>query len=227
MEKNEILSKLTEAVISGDENAVIETAENAVKAGIDPLLAITDGLAKGISVIGDKFRKYEIFLPEVMIAADAMKAGVNILKPHITAERVKEIVVGKAVIGTAFGDIHDIGKNLVSVMLSVNGFEVHDMGTDVASTKFIEKAKEVGADIIAISSLMATSMYYQKDTIQYLKDMNSNDTYWVIVGGGPVTSDWAVEIGADGYGRYSSDAVEVAKILMDKGKEVERPVIKE
>lgn len=227
MEKNEILTKLAESVISGDEDAVKEAAENAVKAGIDPVLAITDGLAKGIAVVGEKFHKFEIFLPEVMLAADAMKAGVEVLKPHISAERAKEIIAGKVVIGTAFGDIHDIGKNLVAVMLEVNGFEVYDMGTDCPSTKFIEKAKEVGADIIAISSLMVTSMYYQKDTLQYLKDMNIKDNYWVMIGGGPVTPEWAVKIGADGYGRFSSDAVEVAKILMEKGKEVERPVIKE
>lgn len=227
MEKNEILTKLADGVISGDEDAVKGAAGDAVKAGIDPVLAITDGLAKGIKVIGDKFHKFEIFLPEVMLAADAMKAGVGVLKPHISAERAKETISGKVVIGTAFGDIHDIGKNLVAVMLEVNGFEVYDMGTDCPSTKFIEKAKEVGADIIAISSLMVTSMYYQRDVLQYLKDMNIKDKYWVMIGGGPVTPDWAIKIGADGYGRFASDAVEVAKILMERGKEVKRPVINE
>ncbi len=222
----ELLEKLAKSVIDGDEAAAKKVAQEAIDAKIDPLDAIKNGFAKGMGVVGKKFHDFEIFLPEVVVAAEAMKAGMEVLKPHINAERLKENILGKVVIGTAFGDIHDIGKNLVGMMLGVNGFEVHDMGTDCPSTKFIEKAKEVGADIIAISTLLVTSMYYQKDTIKYLRDMNIRDKYLVMIGGGPVNPEWAAEIGADGYGRFASDAIDVAKILMEKGKDVTRPVVK-
>ena len=226
-EGKKILEKLAKAVIDGDEESAKKVAEEALKAKIDPVLAIKGGLTKGIEIVGKKFHDFEVFLPEVILAADAMKAAAAVLKPHIAAERAAEVMRGKAVIGTVRGDIHDIGKNLVAAMLEVAGFEVHDIGTDCPSTKFIEKAKEVGADIIGMSSLMVTSMYYQKEVIDYLKDMNERDKYWVMIGGGPITPEWAIKIGADGYGRFSDDAVEVANTLMEKGKEVKLPVIKE
>ena len=225
--KKEILEKLAKTVMDGDEERAKKAAEEALKAKIDPVSAIKDGLTKGIKIVGEKFHNFEIFLPEVILAADAMKAAMAVLKPHIAAERANEVMRGKAVIGTVRGDIHDIGKNLVAAMLEVSGYEVHDMGTDCPSTKFIEKAKEVGADIIGMSSLMVTSMCYQKDVIDYLKDMNERNKYWIMVGGGPVTPQWTIEIGADGYGRFSDDAVEVANTLMEKGSEIKLPVIKE
>jgi len=223
----ETLEKLAKAVMDGDEEAAKKAAQEALDAKLNPVEAIKSGFAKGMDVVGKKFHNFEVFLPEVILAADAMKAGIDVLRPHMSAEFLAEASKGKVVIGTVFGDIHDIGKNLVGVMLEAGGFEVHDLGTDCPSTKFVEKAKEIKADIIAMSSLMVTSMYYQKDVLDYLKDTGTRDKHWIMVGGGPVTPEWTKEIGADGYGKFSDDAVEVAKTLMEKGTEIVRPVIKE
>jgi corrinoid protein of di/trimethylamine methyltransferase len=223
----EIFEKLAKSVIDGNEDSARKAAQEALDAKVDPLEAIKNGFARGMDVVGKKFHDFEIFLPEVILAADAMKAGIEVLRPRMSAESMAKASRGKVVIGTVFGDIHDIGKNLVAVMLEAGGFEVHDLGTDCPSTKFVEKAKEVKADIIAMSSLMVTSMYYQKEVLDYLKDTGTRDRHWVMVGGGPVTPEWTKEIGADGYGKFADDAVEVAKTLMEKGTEVVRPVIKE
>jgi corrinoid protein of di/trimethylamine methyltransferase len=224
---SEILEKLANAVITGDVDEARKVAEEALKANVDPLEAIKNGLAKGMDVIGKKFHNFEVFLPEVMLAADAMKAGIEILRPYLSAESAAKMSKGKVVIGTVFGDIHDIGKNLVAAMLEAAGFEVYDLGTDCPSTKFVEKAEEVKADIIAMSSLMVTSMFYQKEVVDFLKDAGEREKYWVMVGGGPVTPEWAKEIGADGYGRFADDAVEVAKTLIEAGDKVALPVIRE
>ncbi|KUO42453.1 MAG: hypothetical protein APU95_00710 [Hadesarchaea archaeon YNP_N21] len=224
---SEILEKLANAVITGDVDEARKVAEEALKANVDPLEAIKNGLAKGMDVIGKKFHNFEVFLPEVMLAADAMKAGIEILRPYLSAESAAKMSKGKVVIGTVFGDIHDIGKNLVAAMLEAAGFEVYDLGTDCPSTKFVEKAEEVKADIIAMSSLMVTSMFYQKEVVDFLKDAGEREKYWVMVGGGPVTPEWAKEIGAEGYGRFADDAVEVAKTLIEAGDKVALPVIRE
>lgn len=224
---NQILEKLSKAVIDGSEDEAKKAAQEAIDAKIDPLVAIKNGLAKGIDVVGKKFHKFEIFLPEVILAADAMKAGIGVLRPHMSAESMASAIRGKVVIGTVFGDIHDIGKNLVAVMLEAGGFEIYDLGCDVPSDKFVEKAKEVKADIIAMSSLMVTSMYYQKDVTDFLRDSGQAENYWIMVGGGPVTPEWTKEIEADGYGKFADDAVEVARTLMERGEDLPRPLVKE
>ncbi len=223
----EILDKLAKTVMDGDEEGARKAAEEAIAARLDPLNAIKNGFAKGIEIIGKKFHNFEIFLPEVILAADAMKAGIAVLRPHMSAETIAKSVKGKVVIGTVYGDIHDIGKNLVAVMLEAGGFEVYDLGSDVASVKFVEKAKEVKADIIAMSSLMVTSMYYQKEVLDFLRDAGTRDNYWALVGGGPITPEWTSQIGADGYGKFSDDAVAIANLLMEKGDQVKTPVIRE
>lgn len=228
--EKEILERLAKAVIDTDEGAVRKTAEDAIEAKLDLVSAITDGLAKGMEVIGEKFGKSEIFLPQVILAADAMKAGIAVLRPHIAAEKRAEMMRGKVVIGTVYGDMHDLGKNLVAAMLEVDGFEVYDIGAECPPIKFIEKSKEVGADIIAMSSLMTTTMFYQKDVIDYLKEMGLRDEYRVMVGGGPIPPEWAKEIGADGWGKTAKNAVEVARMFMERGKGVdmvERPIIRD
>lgn len=140
---DEILEKLANAVMAGDEEAAKKAAQEAIDAKIDPLDAIKKGLSKGMEVIGKKFANFEVFLPEVMLAADAMKAGIEVLKPHISADRISERSKGRVVIGTVYGDIHDIGKNLVATMLEVARYEVHDLGNDVPPKKFLDKAREV------------------------------------------------------------------------------------
>ena len=179
-----------------------------------------------MAVIGEKFGRFEVFLPEVMLAADAMKAGIGVLRPHISEEQMAKQIKGKVVIGTVYGDIHDIGKNLVATMLEVAGYEVYDLGNDVEPKKFLEKVKEVTADIVAMSCLLTPSMYYQKDVIELLKEMDIRDKIWAIIGGSPITPDWTKDVGADGWGRHSDDAVGVANMLMENGSELPKPVIK-
>jgi len=222
---SQILGSLTNAVICGDEKAARKAAENVVSTGIDPLSAIKEGLMKGMSIVGEKWQRFEIYLPDVMLAAEAAKATMAVLKPKIVKEKMAEMKVGTVVIGTILGDIHDIGKTLVAMMLEVAGFEVHDLGRDVSPQKFIEKAKELDADIIAISTLMSPCIVSIEDVITDLKNMGDRHKYWIIIGGAATSPDWAKKIAADGYGRTSGDAVRVAKILVEKGNEVVRPVI--
>jgi len=215
--KSEILKKLGESVIKGDKEAAKKAAEEALSLGLDPIEAINEGLAKGINEMGERFGRLEVFLTELILAGEAMRAAVEVFEPKMTAEKVSEVKLGKIVIGTVKGDIHDIGKNLVATMLIAAGFDVYDIGVEAPPGKFIEKAEEVGATIIATSSLMSTTRPYQRDMITLLNDMGLRDKYKVMVGGGTVTQEWAEEIGADGYGRDAEEAVKVAKKLV-KGR---------
>ena len=156
--RDEILERLAKAIIAGDEKASAEISEEALAAGINPLEAVKRGAAKGMGVVGDKFHTLEMFLPEVMCAADAMKASMAILTSKISPEQMRQASPGKVVIGTVFGDIHDIGKDIVAAMLQVYGFQVHDLGRDVPPKNFVEKAEEVKADFIAMSSLITSGM---------------------------------------------------------------------
>jgi corrinoid protein of di/trimethylamine methyltransferase len=229
LQSKEILNKLVEAVIDGDSQSVEKIVQKAISSGVDPVKALKDGLQRGIEIIGESWKQGEAFISQVMTAADAMKAGMVILKPKIIEAQGSDKDIqklGTVVIGTVFGDVHNIGKDIVSTMLEVAGFEVHDLGVDVPTMKFIEKAEEVKADIIALSCLLSPSLYYQKDVITYLKEMGLTKKIKVIVGGGPVTPDWVKEIRADGYAKFASSAVEVAKLLMKKGKTGKIPIIK-
>lgn len=212
--KDEILSRLAKAIIEGDEKEAIKASEEAIAAGVDPLESVKLGAAKGMEVVGDKFHKLEIFLPEVMCSADAMKASMTILTSKIAPERMSEASPGKVVIGTVFGDIHDIGKDIVAAMLQVYGFQVYDLGRDVQPKLFVEKAKEVVADFIAMSSLITNSLYYQQVVVNLLKEMKIRNKYYVVVGGGAVSENWAKRIGADGYGRFADDGAKVCLRLI-------------
>jgi trimethylamine corrinoid protein len=214
-----VTEKLKEAIRIGSEKDAREMAEKFVEQGGDPLAAISE-VTVLMQEIGDKFSRFEIFLPEVILAADAVKEALAVLTAKIPEEKKREIRRGKVVIGTVFGDIHDIGKNLVATMLQVAGFEVVDLGADVPSGRFVDEAEKVKADIIAMSSLITPSMIYQKDVIDQLQDMGVRSRYRIMVGGAPVTPQWAERISADGWGKYAEDAVEVAKILMEGSREV-------
>lgn len=210
----EILDRLANAIIDGDEDLAAAAARDALAANIDPLVAIEQGANKGMQVVGDRFSKYEIFLPELILAGDAMNAALPIFLEAMSADDVKGMRQGKVVIATMAGDIHDIGKNIVSALLTVNGFEVFDLGVNVDVKQILHKAEDVKADIIALSTLLSTSLPYQKDVVRYLEDAGKRDKYFVIVGGGPVAPDWAKTIGADGYGRTAAHAVELCKRLV-------------
>lgn len=223
MKIESLVKKLSKAIMDCDEKAARKIAEETIEAKIDLVAVIRNGITEPMKILGEKFRNFEIFLPDVMLAADAAKEAITILKPHIPREEKTDL--GKVVIGTVFGDIHDIGKNIVGTMLGVAGFEVYDIGCDVLVEKFVEKAEEVEADFIAMSCLLTPSMFFQCDVIELLSAKGVREKYWVLVGGGPVTPEWTRKIGADGYGRHADDGVEVAKILI-KGTAVDLPIIK-
>jgi len=212
MTEKEILERLSQAIIDGNEEAAKKAAEEAVKAKINISVVFKEGIEKGMAVISEKFRNHEIFLPSVMLAADAMKSAIDILNP--SKEELDKRKVGTVVIGTTYGDIHDIGKTIVAVMLTLAGFEVHDLGVDVTPKTFVDKADEVKADIIATSSLMSPSMHYTRDVIELLKARGIREKYKVIFGGGAVFQEYAMKIGGDGYGYLAEDGVKLCKEWM-------------
>lgn len=217
MGQEEIKGKLRSAIIEGDEELAGEAAQEALEAGIDPTEAI-NAAADGLQVLGEKFERMEVYLPELILGGDAMKVCMDTLLPHVKPKEKSEASPAKVVIGTVSGDVHDIGKSLVGAMLSVSGFEVYDLGTDVPSKRFVEKAEEVKAKAIALSSLMSTSAYYQEDVIRYLKDVGLREKYYVVVGGGPITPEWTAQIGADAHGRLATDVPKLLKQLIAEGK---------
>jgi len=211
----DILNRLKEAVINYDVDEAVKVAQEVIETGFDPLKAIEEGLAAGLQVIGDKFGSGEIFLPMLMIAAEATKKALAILEPAVAKGKSRK-TLGKVVIGTAEGDIHDIGKSIVAAMLTANGFEVHDIGCDVPTSKFVEKVKEVNPDVIGISALLTTTMPRMTEVIDALKKEGLREKVKVIVGGAPVSAAWAEQIGADAYGEDAMAAVDVVKNLLGK-----------
>jgi len=218
MSGTKLLDELANFVINGEPEKAAEAAKKALKSGLDPFKAINEGLMKGMAKVGDDFSKLKIYLPEVMMAAEAMNAALAILEPAALKKGGKSVKKGKVVIGTIYGDIHDIGKNIVAMLLKANGFEVYDLGREVPVDAMIKKSEEVGADVIAASTLLSTSMPYMEDLIALLKEKGIRKKFIVMVGGGPVTREWAKEIGADGYGDDGDEAVKVAKELLQKVK---------
>lgn len=216
MSKEELFKKLSEAVIACDNQAVVDVAKQVIEKGIDPVEAIEKGLSKGAIAVGEKFDKMEIFLTGLMMAADAMKAGMDILLPHISKEKI--VKKGTVVSGTVKGDIHDIGKNILVALLRANGFDVYDLGADVPTSKFIEEAEKVNANIITLSALMSSTIGGQKDVIDYLKETGKRENFIVMVGGGPTTREWVEEIGADGWAETATEAIKLASELIEKKK---------
>jgi trimethylamine corrinoid protein len=207
MSKEKLLEDIKQAVIDYDPEVATKLAKDAIAKGIDPLKAL-EAASDGIKIMGEKFQSQEIFLPQLTMAADAMVSVEKIVEQNLPKGKLSE--KKKVVLGTIIGDLHDIGKNIVFAMLTGAGFEVHDIGKDVSIEKFLETAKEVGADIIAVSALMTTTMDGQRKLIEELKRTNLRNKYKVLIGGGCTTQEWANKIGADGYGRDAKAAVDVA-----------------
>ena len=210
--KEELLQELSESIVSCKKDRVID-AVNKAKEVMEPSEIIEKGLAAGMNEVGILFERGKLFLPHVMMAADAMTAGVEVLK-DLMPEGASGSKLGVIVNGTVEGDVHDIGKSIVSTMLQSAGFEVYDIGRDVPTRNFIEKAKEVNADMIGISALMTTTLQGQRDVIELLKEEGLRDKIKVMVGGAPATQAWADKIGADCYAENASEAVAKAKELL-------------
>ena len=210
----ELLNKMAQSIIDGDSDVSAELAREAVAAGMDPLVAITDGYVMGINTVGDAFAAGDAFLPELVMAGEAMKSAVAILEPELMKKGQARKTMGKVVMATVEGDIHEIGKSLVSTMLAASGFTVVDMGVDNPSDKIIAKALEMDADIIGLSALLTTTMIRQKEVINKLDEKGLRKKIRVMVGGAPVTRDWLKKIEADGYSEDAIGAVQIAKGLM-------------
>ena len=204
--KEEILKKLAEAVVEFEEDDAREWAQTALDEGMDAFEAIMDGLAVGMETVGALYDQQEYFVPELLMSADALYAGLDILKPHIKQEAVKNM--GQVVIGTVQGDVHDIGKNIIKLMFDVGGFEVHDLGRDVPLEKFVEEQLKTDAEIVAMSAMMTTTMVGMKKVIEMIKAKNPNVA--IMLGGAPVTQDVADLWGADGYAESAGNAVQEA-----------------
>ena len=204
--KKEILEKLAEAVVEFEEDMAREWAQTALDEGMEAFEAIMQGLAVGMETVGDLYDQQEYFVPELLMSADALYAGLDILKPHIKEEDVKNM--GQVVIGTVQGDVHDIGKNIIKLMFEVGGFEVHDLGRDVPLEKFVEEQLKTDAEIVAMSAMMTTTMTGMKKVIEMIKEKNPDVA--IMLGGAPVTQDVADLFGADGYADTAGNAVQEA-----------------
>jgi dimethylamine corrinoid protein len=210
-DKERLFEDLRRVVIDGDEDMAREICRQTIEQGINPEETIKLGMGRAMEKMGRDYEAGECFIPELLIAADAFYAGLEILQPHIKQDQTGER--NKVVIGVVQGDTHDIGKNLVKIMLESAGFEVHDLGRDVPPLRFIEKAQEVGAKVIALSTLMTTAMDSMQEVVRLLKEKGLRDKYVVLIGGGPVSKTFAQKIGADDYGDNANEAVRiVAKI---------------
>jgi corrinoid protein of di/trimethylamine methyltransferase len=203
-----IIDEIRETLPTYDEERVLKLTRDALAQGLDPLQIFEQGLVKGLLIVEDKWTKEEAYLPELMVAADIVTKGLEILKPELKARDIKRQTLGKVVIGTVQGDIHDIGKNIVVIMLEIAGFEVFDLGKSVPVEKFVEKAKEVNADVIAASALMTTTMLMQKELVDAITKSGIKTKY-LLVGGAVTTKEWAEEIGA----AYAADAIAAVRVV--------------
>jgi corrinoid protein of di/trimethylamine methyltransferase len=210
----ELFESLTRAVIEGEEEEAVALVNQALEQGVDPLACINEGLMKGIEEVGERFSDGTYFLPELIMGADAMKAALEILEPKL-AGGDRRAVVGKVVLGTVAGDQHEIGKTLVGTMLTANGFQVIDIGVDMKADDFVAAIEESGANIVGASALLTTTLLELKRLIDSITEAGLRDKVKVMIGGAPVTQDFADDIGADGYADDAIAAVEVARKLVD------------
>ena len=201
------LKALAESVIKGDQNAAVEITKQAIADSMAAKEILEEGLIAAMAVIGDRFSKNEVYIPEMLIAARAMKTALEVLEPELVKAGVEPI--GTFIIGTVAGDLHDIGKNLVGMMMKGAGFKIIDLGVDITAETFVEKAKESGAQIIGLSALLTTTMPAMETTVKALRD--AGITAKIIIGGAPITQAYADKIGADGYSADAASAVDVAK----------------
>jgi methylmalonyl-CoA mutase cobalamin-binding domain/chain len=227
MNEQELIQQLSAAIADGDVDAAERLAGEAIAARVEPMTVVKGAIQPAMDVVGQRFECGDAFLPELILAGDAARAALDRIIPQISAEDQVAVRQGTVVIGTMFGDNHDIGKNLVSAILAAHGFKVVDLGINVPPKAYLEAAIKEKAQIIAASTLITTSLPYQRQIVELLKESGHRDQFFFIVGGGPVTPEWAREIGADGYGRDANDAAAVCRTLMSPGNEppMDEPVI--
>jgi corrinoid protein of di/trimethylamine methyltransferase len=209
-----MFQKMSQSIIDGDSDAAVVLAKQAVESGINPLEAIAKGFVVGVNQVGASFASGQAFLPELVMAGEAMKAAVSTLEPEMAKRGMERQMLGKVVLATVEGDIHEIGKSLVGTMLSASGFQVYDLGVDVPAAKIITKAREVNPHIVALSALLTTTMVKQREVIEALEKEGLRSKVKVMVGGAPVTREWVKNIGADGYSEDAIGAVAEAKRLV-------------
>ncbi len=209
-----LIEEISQFLQKGRAKNVKQLVEQALEEGLDPKEILNDGLLSGMMIIGGKFKRNEVFVPEVLVAARAMNAGMSVLEPRLV--EMGNEPLGKAVVGTVKGDLHDIGKNLVIMMMKGAGFEIYDLGTDVDAETFVDKAEEVGADVIGMSALLTTTMPNMKTVVDVLQERGLREKYIVMIGGAPVNEQFAEEIGADYYTADATSAAEVAKAAVER-----------
>lgn len=212
--QDSLLEDIKQAVINSEAEKIPILAEKAIKKGFEPIDIIDKALVLGMQVVGEKFENGEYFLPHLIISANGMKKAMEILKPHLESRKQEIEKVGTVVIGTVQGDIHEIGKTLVATILSANGFEVHDLGVDVPADEFIKAVIEFNADVVGLSALLTTTMTVQREIIEALREKGLRNKIKVIIGGAPVSLEWARKIGADGFAGDAVRAVDVLKELL-------------
>lgn len=211
---DDILKRITDSLVQGDPDAAVDLTRQALTAGLEPLEILNRGLMPGMEIVGEKFASGEYFLPHLVVAASGMQGAMALLEPALRARQQVFRKAGTVVIGTVRGDIHEIGKSLVATMLSASGFQVVDLGVDVPTEAFVAKVQEVQADILGLSALLTTTMAVQREVIEALTAAGLRDQVRVMVGGAPVSQEWAEDIGADGYAEDAIGAVELAKRLL-------------
>jgi corrinoid protein of di/trimethylamine methyltransferase len=210
----EVLTQITSSLVECKPHLTPELTQEALQAGVAPLAIVEQGLVPGMEIVGEKFQSGEYFLPQMVIAANAMQQAMEVLEPELHARQQAVETSGTLVIGTVEGDIHEIGKSLVATMMSASGFRVYDVGVDVSPSTFVDKVKETEANLLGLSALLTTTMTAQREVIQALEEAGIRDRVKVMVGGAPVTEEWAQSIGADGYAEDVVGAVELGKRLV-------------
>jgi trimethylamine corrinoid protein len=221
--QEEMFARLRQSIVDGAAQQARALAEEVLTANLDPLQAIEQGYAPGLQQVGEQFARGAVYLPDMIMASEAMKAAVAVLEPELQKRGSQRAILGKVVLGTTKGDIHEIGKNLVGIMLAANSFQVFDLGTNVTPEAFAAKAHEVGADIVGVSALLTTTMKGQKSVVEHFRREGSRVK--VMVGGAPASRRWAEEIGADGYAKDASAAVELAKSLVNHARHTQQAAV--